>query len=303
MTACYMTTLLKKQQNFQNCATRTQTSDSTSTTLCAATTHLPVAWVLHQLRRAPQLLVSRLLYLNLVMRRRAARPIVGQSHWLTVTTSRGPTTRRPDCTGSTAPMPCIRARCFDARPLVGQSHWLSLCARSLRLAAATDILRLRRASGCLGTSRGSSRGSSCRPSSTTSTTSHVRVPRHVAWLVTRLVAPLVVNYSASRRLVVDYIASAARPGASARHATRHAAHRQLLRAPRLPLAATLALLQPRRASRLLVSRQHWLYFEYATCHRRGVFRSYRVDLSSRLVFQTSRERWSRPQQLVGINSD
>jgi hypothetical protein len=49
-------------------------------------------------------------------------------------------------------------------------------------------------------------------------------------LVTRLVVPLVVDYSASRRLVVDYSASrrlvvdysayAARPGASARHATR-----------------------------------------------------------------------------------
>jgi hypothetical protein len=48
----------------------------------------------------------------------------------------------------------------------------------------------------------------------------VQVPRHVAWLVTRLVAPLVVDYSASRRLVVDYFASAARPGASARHAVR-----------------------------------------------------------------------------------
>jgi hypothetical protein len=32
----------------------------------------------------------------------------------------------------------------------------------------------------------------------------VRVPRHVARLVTRLVAPLVIDYSASRRLVVDY---------------------------------------------------------------------------------------------------
>jgi hypothetical protein len=32
----------------------------------------------------------------------------------------------------------------------------------------------------------------------------VQVPRHVARLVTRLVAPLVVDYSASPRLVVDY---------------------------------------------------------------------------------------------------
>jgi hypothetical protein len=43
------------------------------------------------------------------------------------------------------------------------------------------------------------------------------VPRHVA----RLVAPLVIDYSASRRLVVDYFASAARPGASAHRAARH----------------------------------------------------------------------------------
>jgi hypothetical protein len=32
------------------------------------------------------------------------------------------------------------------------------------------------------------------------------VPRHVARLVMRLVVPLVVDYSASRRLVVDYSA-------------------------------------------------------------------------------------------------
>jgi hypothetical protein len=97
------------------------------------------------------------------------------------------------------------------------------------------LLRLRRASGCLGTSRGPSRGSSRRSSSTTlpragssSTTSppqSVQVPRHVVRLVRWLVAPLVVDYSASRRLVVDYFAFAERPGASARHAARHAALR------------------------------------------------------------------------------
>jgi hypothetical protein len=83
--------------------------------------------------------------------------------------------------------------------------------------------------GCLGTSRGSSRGSSRRPLSTTSTTPCIRVPRHVARLVTRLVTPLVVDYSTSRRLVVDYFTSAARPGASAHRAARHTALRQLLR--------------------------------------------------------------------------
>jgi hypothetical protein len=90
-----------------------------------------------------------------------------------------------------------------------------------------------RASGCLGMSRGSSRGSLHRSSwttprragssSTTSPPPRVRVPRHVAQLVTRLVAPL----------VVDYFASTAHLGASARravhHTARRAARRRLLR--------------------------------------------------------------------------
>jgi hypothetical protein len=116
------------------------------------------------------------------------------------------------------------------------------CAARRRLLRITQaprrLLRLRRASGCLGTSGGSSRGSSCRSlsttppragsSSTTSPTPCVRVTRHVARLVTRLVAPLIVDNYASRRLVVDYFASAARPGASTRHVARCAAHRRLL---------------------------------------------------------------------------
>jgi hypothetical protein len=54
------------------------------------------------------------------------------------------------------------------------------------------------------------------------------VPWHVSLLVARLVAPLIVDYSASRRLVVDYFAYAARLGASARRATCHAARGRLL---------------------------------------------------------------------------
>jgi hypothetical protein len=50
------------------------------------------------------------------------------------------------------------------------------------------------------------------------------VPRHVA----RLVALLVVDYFASRRLVVDYFAYAAHPGASTCRAARRAARRRLL---------------------------------------------------------------------------
>jgi hypothetical protein len=115
--------------------------------------------------------------------------------------------------------------------------------------ARRRLLRLCRASGCLGTSRGSSRGSSRRSSSTTpprvgssSTTApppHVRVPRHAARLVTRLV----VDYSASRRLVVDYFAYAASPGASARRVAHLAARHQLLRLAQ----ARRRLLQLRRA--------------------------------------------------------
>jgi hypothetical protein len=75
-----------------------------------------------------------------------------------------------------------------------------------RHAARRQLLCLRRASGCLGTSRSSS--------STTSPPPRVRVPRHVAWLVTWL--------------VIDYFASATRPGASARHAAHQAARRRLL---------------------------------------------------------------------------
>jgi hypothetical protein len=278
-----------------------------------------------------------------------------------VTPSRGVTTRRPDCTSSTAPMSCIRTHCLAARLLVGRSYWLSPCVRSLHLAARLLVVRialallclcrasgcvvstldfssvsrtsshcvpshfvvqhdypsrsrngytstmprvrvprhiarlvarldtpfvvnfdyvarpgasalraarrrLRCVSGCLGTSRGSSHGLSRRSSSTTLPTPRVRVPRHVARLVTRL--------------VVDYFDYAARSGASARRAAHHAARRRLLRAPRLRLAATLALLQPRCASRLLVSRQQWLYFEYVARCRDVVFQSHHVDHSS-----------------------
>jgi hypothetical protein len=78
--------------------------------------------------------------------------------------------------------------------------------RAARHAARRRLLRLCHASGCLGTSRGSSHRSSHR-SSSTSPTPRVRVPRHVA------------------RLVVDFIAYAACPGASAHRAAR----RRLLR--------------------------------------------------------------------------
>jgi hypothetical protein len=42
--------------------------------------------------------------------------------------------------------------------------------------------------------------------------------------------------------------------------------------------------------RAFVLRQHRLYFEYAARRRDVVFWSHRVDHSSQLIFQTSRER-------------
>jgi hypothetical protein len=326
---------------------------STSTTPCAATTHLPVARGLHQLRRAQRLLISRShgFYINYVVRRDYSSPgCTGSTSTLScvvVPLGFSSVSR----TGSRrAPGHCVSRRDYsssglhqlyctyvvhpdaplDARLLVGRSHWLSPCARSLhlatrllivriapallrlccasgravstldfslvdhtgshrasghcvsrcdysssglhrlycayvvhldapsrcstsrqsvtlalamcpvillcivttRLADATDILHLRRASGC----RGSSRGSSHRSSSTTSPTPRVRVPRLVAWLV--------VDYFASRRLVIDYFTYDARPGASARCAARRAARRRLLHLTQ----ARRRLLRLRRAS-------------------------------------------------------
>jgi hypothetical protein len=64
--------------------------------------------------------------------------------------------------------------------------------------ACRRLLCLRRAAGCLGTSRSSSRGSLRRSSSTTSPTPRVRVPRHVARPVTRLI----VDYSVRRDFIL-----------------------------------------------------------------------------------------------------
>jgi hypothetical protein len=81
------------------------------------------------------------------------------------------------------------------RTLVNKINLLVDSPRSIeasRLAPVkAESIFLRRASGCFGTSHNSL--------STTSTTPLVRVPRHVA----QLVAPLVVDYSATRRLIVD----------------------------------------------------------------------------------------------------
>jgi hypothetical protein len=161
------------------------------------------------------------------------------------------TSPRAGSSSTTSPMQRVRVPRHVARLvtrlIVDYSAYAvrpgALARHAAHHAARRRLLRLRRASGCLGMSRGSSRGSSRRSSSTTSSTPCVRVPRHIARLITRL--------------VIDYFAYAARPNASARRVARHTARRRLHRAPRLRLTATLALVQPHGASRLLASRQHW----------------------------------------------
>jgi hypothetical protein len=136
---------------------------------------------------------------------------------------------------STASRASARLRTGKLSPGGDDHPYLARHLAGLHSPGCNDLLRLRRASGCLGTSRGSSRGLSRRSSSTTpprpgssSTTSsspRVRVPRHVARLVTRLVAPLVVDYSASPRFVtaisLSSVAPAATPVGSASAVVRH----------------------------------------------------------------------------------
>jgi hypothetical protein len=205
----------------------------------------PAARALHQPRRAPRLLISgrtrststspcaattrlrpHALYVDLAVRRDYSSPA---SRAL-----RQPR-RAPRVLFITLPAAAMYLN-SAARPGASARCAARHAARSaarrrlLRLAQAHRRL-LHCASGCLGTSHGSSRGSSRRSSSTTppgpgsSSTSppRIQVPRHVARLVTRLVAPVVVDYSSSPRLIVDY--STARPGASARRAARDAARR------------------------------------------------------------------------------
>jgi hypothetical protein len=83
------------------------------------------------------------------------------------------------------------SRVWVARLVVDSFAYAARLVASARRAARHTVcrvarrrlLRLRRASGCLGMSRGLSRGLLRGSSSTTLPTSRVRVPRHVAWLV------------------------------------------------------------------------------------------------------------------------
>jgi hypothetical protein len=129
------------------------------------------------------------------------------------------TSPRAGLSSTTSPTPCVRVPRHVARLVtrivVDFFAYPALPGASAHRTAHRRLLRLRHTSGCLGTSRGSSRGLSCRSSSTSSPTPSVRGSQHIV------------------RLVVDYFAYAARPGASARRAARHAARRRLLRLHRV----------------------------------------------------------------------
>jgi hypothetical protein len=167
---------------------------------------------LHQLRRAPRLLVTwpHALYVNLIVHREYSSPL-SRLQRSTLTTPRVRMPRHVARLITRLIAPLVVDYFASRRLVVDYSAYAarpgaSAC-RAARHVARRRLLHLRRASGCLGTSRGLS--------STTSTTPRVRVPRHVAWLISPL--------------VVDYFTYAARPGASARRAARHAARRRLLR--------------------------------------------------------------------------
>jgi hypothetical protein len=184
---------------------------STSIRPCAATTRLPVARALPRPCRAPRLLVS----------------------------GRTRSTSTSPCAATTRLRP--HALYVD---LAVRRDYSSPAARALRRPRCAPRLLV---SGCT------------RSTSTLSCAATTRRPVAPAVAIyldyaarlgasARRAARHAARRAARRRLlVVDYFASAARLGASARRAARHTAHRRLLRAPRLPLAVTLTLLQPRRA--------------------------------------------------------
>jgi hypothetical protein len=193
---------------------------STSIVSCAATTRLPAASDLQQLCCALRLLVGQLqrLYLNHAVRPGVSAPhaarrrllclrctigCLGSSCGSSSTTSPTPRDRVPrllarlvvgssrDSSLTTSPTPCDRVPRLLARLVVDYFIYAMRLGSSAHHAARRRLLRLCRATGCLGLS------------STTSPTSCNRVPRPLA------------------RLIIDYFAHVVRLGASAPRAARH----------------------------------------------------------------------------------
>jgi hypothetical protein len=191
-------------------ARRTYVSTTTSTLSCATTTSPPSVEALLPLHRAPRLLASVRSSSTSTMLCAASTRLPAVVALLQLRSVSGFLDSSRGSSSTTPPMLRDRVPRHVVRLVVDYFAYVARPSASARRAARRRLHRLRRAIGCLGTSRGSSRSSSL----TTSPTRCVRVPRHVT------------------RLVVDFFAYAARPGGSARHAARCAARRRLLRLSR-----------------------------------------------------------------------
>jgi hypothetical protein len=272
---------------------------------------------------------------RLVTRLRRASGSFGTSRGLSRDSS-STTSPRAGSSSTTSPTPRVRVPLHVARLVtrlvVDYFDYAARPGASARCVARHParrrLLHLRRVSGCFSTSRGLSRDSSSTTSpragssSTTSPTSCVRVPQHAARLVTpcgrvpqhvaRLVMPL----------VVDYFAYAARPGASTHHVAHLAAHRRLFRLRRASGCLGTSCGSSRGSSSTTLCAKtsscgHTGSTSATPCvataclaktlarHqlRRAPPRRRLLVASCRLFISTSRERKSRPQHLVRINSD
>jgi hypothetical protein len=201
---------------------------STSTSPCTASTCLPAAAALPRLHRT----------IGCIGSPRRASGCLGTSRSSSSTTSPTPCDRVPQHVAwlvswlvvdysalrrsssttsppagsslTTSPTPCDRVTWHIARLVVNYFSHAARPGALARCAARCTALRLlllpRHASRCLGMSRGSL--------STSSPTPRVRVPWHVARLITRL--------------VVDYFSRAARLRALARRVTHYVARHRLL---------------------------------------------------------------------------
>jgi hypothetical protein len=191
---------------------------------CAATTRPRAAPALHQPRHAPRVLVSpsHRLYINNATRPGALAPRTARRRLLRPCRAIGCLGCSCGSLSTTSPMLRVRLPRLRVFSCTGSCHALGHCV-SRRDYSSSELHRL-----CCAYAvhpNAPSRRSTSRRSVTLVVIVHPITPscvvttRHVARLVTRLVAPL----------VVEYFTYATRPGASAHRAARHAAHRRLLR--------------------------------------------------------------------------
>jgi hypothetical protein len=155
-------------------ARRTYVSTTTSTLPCVAATSPPSIAALLPLRRAPRLLAS-------VRRGSTSTTLCAASTRLPAAVALLQLPRASGCLDSSHGSSLITSPMLRlvTRLVVDYFANTARSGASACRAARRRLLLLRRATGCLGTSRGLTHGSS----STTSRTQRVRVPRHIARLI------------------------------------------------------------------------------------------------------------------------